>query len=185
MEYRSATADITRRRLLRLGLAGLCATAALPARGALVTAAPRRLAFDNLHTGERVSLVYWEDGGYVPDALAEIDRLLRDFRTGETIPMDRGLYDLLYTLRGGLGAGAPFQVISGYRSPRTNSALAQKGRGVARGSLHQYGQAIDIRIPGVRLGDLHKAARTLRLGGVGYYPRSNFVHIDTGRVRFW
>ena len=178
--------DKTRRQILRFGLAGLCTAAALPARAALTpAAAPRALAFENLHTGERASLVYWADGTYVPDALAEIDHLLRDFRTGETIRMERGLYDLLYALHGRFDSNAPFQVVSGYRSPRTNRALAAKSRGVAKGSLHQYGKAVDIRLPGVRLRDLRAAARSLRLGGVGYYPRSNFVHVDTGRVRYW
>jgi len=185
MEFRASSVDVARRHLLKLGLAGVCATAALPARASLYSGAPRKLALENLHTGERTSLIYWEDGGYVQEALVEIDHLLRDFRTGETARMDRGLYDLLHVLGEKLNTDAPFQVISGYRSPRTNRALAAKGRGVARGSLHQFGRAIDVRIPGVRLGDLRKAARALRLGGVGYYPRSNFVHVDTGRVRFW
>jgi len=177
--------EIDRRRVLRLGLAGLCSVVALPAQAALPSAVPRTLSFENLHTGERASTVYWADGGYVPGALAEIDHLLRDFRTGETIPMDRALYDLLHALRARLDSDAPLQVISGYRSPRTNLALARKGRGVARGSLHQYGMAVDVRIPGVRLRHLRAAARSLHRGGVGYYPRSNFVHIDTGRVRYW
>ena len=125
METRWTIDAKDRRRVLRLGLAGLCASVALPARAALVApTAPRALSFEHLHTGERAALVYWVDGAYIPGALAEIDHVLRDFRTGEAIPMDRTLYDLLHALSGRLDSHAPFQVISGYRSPRTNAALA-------------------------------------------------------------
>lgn len=177
--------DSTRRRVLRLGMAGLCAVASLPARAALTQAAPRGLSFEHLHTDERASLVYWADGAYLPGALDELDFLLRDFRTGEAFRMETALYDLLHALKRRLATEAPFQVISAYRSPRTNRALARKSRAVSYNSLHQYGMAIDVRVPGVRLSDLRRAARSLGLGGVGYYPRSNFVHVDTGRVRFW
>lgn len=175
-----------RRRILRFGLAGLCATVALPAWGAPIVPAVRRsLSFEHLHTGERASVEYWADGAYVPGALAEIDHVLRDFRTGEAISMDRTLYDLLHALRVRLDTDTPFQVISGYRSSRTNEALARKSRGVSRRSLHLFGKAIDVRIPGIPLKEYRKAALSLRMGGVGYYPRSNFLHVDTGRVRFW
>ena len=181
MENCRSIDGVARRRVLRLGVGGLCSALAWPARAAR----PRALLFEHLHTGERVSLVYWADGVYLDGALGELDVLLRDFRTDQAVRMDRALYDQLHALGRRLGSEAPFQVISGYRSPHTNAALARNSRGVARKSLHQYGMAIDLRLPGVRLGDLRRAAHSLRQGGVGYYPRSNFVHIDTGRVRFW
>ncbi|MEE8334718.1 MAG: DUF882 domain-containing protein [Alphaproteobacteria bacterium] len=185
MGIRYTLDDSTRRRVLRLGVAGLCVAASLPARAALTQGAPRRLSFEHLHTGDRASLVYWADGAYLPGALDEMDILLRDFRTDEAIRMEAALYDLLHALKIRLATEAPFQVISGYRSPRTNRVLARRSRGVAFNSLHQYGMAIDVRVPGVRLRDLRGAARSLGLGGVGYYPRSDFIHVDTGRVRFW
>ncbi len=185
MGIRRSLDDSARRRVLRLGVAGLCAAASLPARAAPTQASPRRLSFEHLHTGDRASLVYWADGAYLPGALDQLDFLLRDFRTHEAIRMETALYDLLHALRRRLATEAPFQVISAYRSPRTNRALARQGRGVSVASLHQYGMAIDLRVPGVRLSALRRAARSLGLGGVGYYPRANFIHVDTGRVRFW
>ncbi|MCP5367202.1 MAG: DUF882 domain-containing protein [Hyphomicrobiales bacterium] len=160
--------------------------AAAPARPRPAAAAgDRTLAYLNLHTGEKVTATYWADGAYLDDGLGEMDRVLRDFRTGEVTDMDRRLYDLLHALRRRLDTDAPFHVISGYRSPRTNAALAQAGGGVAKRSLHMRGMAIDIRVPGRSLKALHRAARSLRGGGVGLYPRSNFVHVDVGRVRYW
>lgn len=155
-----------------------------PARAA-IPSAPRALSFLNLHTGERLATSYWARGRYVPGACRALDRLLRDHRTGEVAEISPKLFDLLYALRGRLGTDAPFEVISAYRSPRTNAMLAQASGGVARRSLHMDGLAIDIRVPGVPLAELHKAAVDLRGGGVGYYPRSNFVHVDVGRVRYW
>jgi len=150
-------------------------------------AVPERVAsFDNLHTGETLRTVYWAEGGYVPEALREIDHVLRDFRTDEVLSIDPALIDLLFALRREMGSTAAFGVISGYRSPATNARLQRNGGGgVATRSLHMVGKAIDIRLPGRRLRDLREAALGLRGGGVGYYPRSNFVHVDTGRVRFW
>jgi len=110
---------------------------------------------------------------------------MRDFRTGDTIGMDVGLMDILYRLRTALDSSQPFEIISAYRSPKTNAYLAARSSGVAKHSYHTKGMAIDIRLPGRQLRDVRRAALDLRLGGVGYYPRSNFVHVDTGRVRFW
>ena len=145
------------------------------------------LSFFNTHTGERLESAYCCNGQYQPEALARIDFILRDFRTNEVKPIDPQLLDLLHELHGTLGVDQPFHIISGYRSPHTNAMLQGRGgdSGVASGSLHMAGKAIDIRVPGVPLEQLRAAARSLKLGGVGFYPGSNFVHVDTGRVRFW
>jgi uncharacterized protein YcbK (DUF882 family) len=145
----------------------------------------RVLAFSHTHTGERLSVEYCTGGQYVPDAIAAINHLLRDFRTNEIHEIDPALLDLLAALAGVTQARTPFQVISAYRSPATNAMLRQKGEGVAAGSLHMVGQAIDFRVAGVRLPALRTAAVSLARGGVGYYPASDFVHVDTGRVRTW
>lgn len=175
----------SRRQFLGAGLAGAFATFSHGAFAALPAVGERRLAFANLHTGEKLSTVYWADGRYLGTELSRIDYLLRDFRTGDVAAMDPKLLDLLHALGRKLDSSAPFQVISGYRSPHTNALLRQRGGGVARRSLHMKAKAIDIRLPGCRLSDLRKAALSLRRGGVGYYPKSGFVHVDTGRVRFW
>lgn len=145
-----------------------------------------RLAFVNTHTGESLDVVYREGPRYLDDALAGIDRVLRDHRNGEVHEIDRALLDQLAQLRALLGVGKrPFHVISGYRSPRTNAMLAARSPGVATRSLHLQGRAIDIRLPGVELPAVHRAALSMQAGGVGYYARSDFVHLDTGRVRRW
>jgi uncharacterized protein YcbK (DUF882 family) len=145
----------------------------------------RILTFDHLHTGERLDVVYWADGHYQPGALRRINWLLRDFRTGEVHPIDPRLLDLLAALRQALRLRAPYQVVSGYRSPATNAWLASMSEGVATNSLHMQGQAIDITVPGRPLWAVRRVAMMLRGGGVGYYPRSNFIHLDVGRVRYW
>jgi uncharacterized protein YcbK (DUF882 family) len=146
---------------------------------------PRSLGFRNLHTGETIDVTYRTDGQLDRGALREIDWVLRDFRTGEARPIDRRLLDLLWRLRSVLDTTEPYEVISGYRSSATNTMLRRAGRGVARGSLHTRAMAIDVRVPGQALSALRDAALALRLGGVGYYPSSGFVHVDVGRVRFW
>lgn len=148
----------------------------------------RTLSFFNTHTGERLKTTYCCDGRYEPEALKALNHILRDFRADEVKPIDPKLFDLLHELSGTLETDSPYHIISGYRSPHTNSVLRAKGganTGVASRSLHMVGKAIDIRVPGVKLDHLRGAARSLKLGGVGYYPSSNFVHVDTGRVRFW
>jgi uncharacterized protein YcbK (DUF882 family) len=147
--------------------------------------APRALNFVHTHTSERLNVEYYTSGEYLPDALAAVNHFLRDFRTGDVHPIDQGLLDLLHQIAGTTGSARPFQVISGYRSPATNEALRQHSDGVASGSLHMRGQAIDIRLADVPLPKLRAAARALRAGGVGYYPASDFVHVDVGRVRTW
>jgi uncharacterized protein YcbK (DUF882 family) len=145
----------------------------------------RSLSFENTHTGEILQAIYWSDGAYRPDALSGINRILRDHRSGEVKEIDTKLLDLLHSIRERLGSCEPFHVISGYRSPATNAMLRRKGRRVAAGSLHTAGRAIDVRLPGTLLGDLRAAARAIGAGGVGFYPSSDFVHVDTGRVREW
>jgi uncharacterized protein YcbK (DUF882 family) len=179
----------TRRRdLLKHGLA-LAGAGAATAAGLPVLAFPepdvRRLAFANPHTGETLDAAYWEGGAYVPDALAAVNHLLRDFRTGEVHPIEPTLLDLLVSLSGQTGVPAPYQVISGYRSPATNAMLHAESGQVAVKSLHMEGKAIDIRIEGMDLGYLRQAALSLSAGGVGYYPVSGFVHVDVGDVRRW
>jgi len=163
------------------GFASALAKPALAVTGAQV----RSLALNNLHTGERLKVDYWVEGDYVPDALESVNRVLRDFRTGSIYPIERSLLDLLSNLRQRLDSRAELHVISGYRSPVTNAKLHEASSGVAKNSLHMKGMAIDIRIPGCELSDLRRAALSLHAGGVGYYPKSNFVHVDVGRMRTW
>ena len=148
-------------------------------------AGPRSLSLLNLHTGERLTATYFEGGDYVADALAAMNRVLRDFRTGEVHPIAPGLLDLVSALQGRLDSTQTVQVISGYRSPHTNALLHERSEGVATHSLHMVGEAMDIRIPGVELAQLRDAALGLQRGGVGFYPASDFVHVDVGRVRRW
>jgi uncharacterized protein YcbK (DUF882 family) len=178
----------TRRDFLRTGLTAAWALAIPGAAWTGLRVPDRRvrsLSFYNLHTGESLKAVYYENGGYVAGALKEIDYVLRDFRANEVKPIDPRLLDLLVALHDRLGTTAPYHVISGYRSPKTNAMLHAYSEGVAAHSLHIDGRAIDIRVPGRNLSTLHDAALALRAGGVGYYPHSDFVHVDTGRVRHW
>ena len=145
----------------------------------------RRLAFDNLHTGEKLDVAYWENGAYVPDALTAVNHVLRDHRNNEVHSIDPYLLDLLTALSRRVDAGPRFEVISGYRSPETNALLHAESSEVAKASLHTVGMAIDIRMTDRSLAYLHTAALSLDLGGVGYYPTSDFVHVDVGRVRQW
>jgi uncharacterized protein YcbK (DUF882 family) len=145
----------------------------------------RSLAFTHTHTGERLSVTFAHGETYIPAALGALNHLLRDFRNDAEHPIDPGLFDQLHALAAVTKSQAPFQIISGYRSPATNAQLRKASDGVASKSLHLAGQAIDIRLADVPLADLREAALSLRAGGVGYYPSSDFVHVDTGRVRRW
>jgi uncharacterized protein YcbK (DUF882 family) len=146
----------------------------------------RRLALSHTHTGERIELVYAVGGSFVPEAMGSLNRFLRDHYSGEVGAIDPQLFDLLHVVQRTLGSGRAYEVISGYRCPSTNDTLRQtRGGGVARHSLHMEGRAVDVRLPGVPLADLRDAALSLRAGGVGFYPREQFVHLDTGRVRSW
>ena len=191
-EARMTRSNLDRRTFLGIGAAA-AALALAPARalasvGTAAKAPERALSFFNTHTGERLKAAYCCGGVYQPDALEDINYILRDFRANEIKAIDTRVLDLLYELHGTLETDQPFHVISGYRSPATNSLLRKLGGadpGVASRSLHMVGQAIDIRVPGVKLDRLRSAARSLKIGGVGYYPSSNFVHVDVGRVRYW
>jgi uncharacterized protein YcbK (DUF882 family) len=139
----------------------------------------------HLHTHEALSVVYFAEGAYRAAAREQLDHHLRDHRTGEAKPIDPRLLDLLHTLRIETAAREPYQVISGYRSPATNAMLQQKGRSVGTRSYHMKGMAIDVRLADVESRRLREAALDLRRGGVGYYEKSDFVHVDVGPVRFW
>lgn len=145
----------------------------------------RALSFRHTHTDERLRIVYFERGKYVPDSLARIDRLLRDFRTGDVHAIEPRLLDTVFALGAACGGGT-FEIISGFRSSRTNAMLQSTGGGgVARHSLHMDGRAIDVRLVGFDTARLRDAAIALGRGGVGYYRASDFVHLDTGRPRTW
>jgi uncharacterized protein YcbK (DUF882 family) len=146
---------------------------------------PRALSMYNGHTGESLRTVYFENGDYVPGALTEVNYFFRDFRANEIKPIDPNLLDLLHDIHTELDTTQPFNLVSGYRSAATNAWLASQGEGVARHSMHIEGRASDINVAGRQLSFLQRIALALHLGGVGYYPRSGFVHVDTGRVRRW
>lgn len=175
-----------RRKLLKLGMA-FAMVGARPAVAAFNQdhEVVRKLAFFNLHTGESLKTEYWAEGDYLPEALSGINHILRDYRNNRVLPIEPRLIDLMYGLRKVIGTTQPLQIISGYRSAETNAILAARSDGVARSSLHMQGKAIDLHIEGVELDHLRRAAVALQGGGVGYYPGSNFVHVDIGRVRTW
>jgi uncharacterized protein YcbK (DUF882 family) len=180
---------INRRRFLKTSI-GACALSALPlaislSHAKILQPMERKLAFHNFHTGERIQSVYWAEGQYIPEALQSIRNILRDHRTGDLHKMDTELFNLLHRLQNLMNANQEFHVISAYRSPKTNAMLAGRSDGVAKQSWHTQGKAIDIRLPGHKLADLRAAALSLIAGGVGYYPKSDFIHIDTGHTRSW
>lgn len=146
----------------------------------------RRLRFFHTHTGERIDIVYRRGNDYLPEALSQLDHFLRDHRTGEVHRYDPRLFDLLSDLTSAIGRPeAEINVVCGYRSPWSNEYLRTHTSGVAKHSLHMEAEAIDIRLPGVKTFDFRNAALALARGGVGYYPQSNFIHVDVGRVRRW
>ncbi len=179
---------VGRRRVMAFGLGAAALAIASPLKGALAALPPagvRTLALVSTHTDEKISATYWRNGVYDKGALKDINYLLRDFRTGDVAAIDPGLLDLLVELHHRAGSRKPFHVISGYRSPKTNALLASASDGVAKRSLHMDGKAIDIRLHDVALSDLRQTALGMKAGGVGYYKKSDFIHVDTGRVRQW
>lgn len=178
-------ARASRRRFLQLGL-GTTAGLAMPSAFANILKQPeRKLALLNLHTGESLNATYWAEGQYQTSELHAISRVLRDHRSGDAHEMDNNLIDFLNILHHKMDGKKAFHVISGYRSPKSNAQLRSNSSGVAKKSLHMQGKAIDIRLPGRDLSALRTAALSLQTGGVGYYPKSDFIHVDTGRVRQW
>ena len=173
------------RRSFVVALAAAVPVLAAPRRLLAASPSARALSLTHTHTGERLAVEYFSGGSYLRNALASFDHFLRDFRTGDVHAIDPGLLDLLHDLTDLTGTTRPFQVISGYRSPATNEILRHRSEGVAGGSLHMKGLAIDIRLADGPLAMLRKAALASGRGGVGYYPASDFVHVDTGRVRTW
>ena len=172
------------RRILSFGILTLPFTA----RAFATTAGrktQRELSFYHTHTDDRLSIIYHDGEAYISPALHKINQFLGDFRTGEVHDIDTRLLDALYLLQQKTGAENNYEVISGYRSPKTNSKLRSKSSGVAKRSLHMQGKAIDIRLKGVNTKTLRDTAIAMKLGGVGYYRRSDFIHLDTGRVRYW
>jgi uncharacterized protein YcbK (DUF882 family) len=145
----------------------------------------RSLSLFNPHTKEGFEGIYWCDGDYVSNALNNINHIMRDIRTDDVKPIDTHLLDLIFSMSIKLKPEAPFRVISGYRSQKTNTLLRKRGNGAAKKSYHIKGQAVDIRLPGYRTSVLRRSAYELKKGGVGYYPKRRFVHIDVGPVRYW
>ena len=185
---------LNRRDLLKTGLSGMLGILPLLVLGSLPAQASTfatsksdafNITFRNQHTGETFSGPYRVGGKYLPDAFEQINSVLRDFRTGEVFPVDPRIIDILYMSHRKAGTAQPFEVLSGYRSPRTNNMLQRVSEGVAQHSLHLTGQAVDVRLPGYSTKKLRNIAVSIRSGGVGYYPESNFVHMDTGKVRTW
>ena len=188
----AAVSSASRRTFLRRGAAGVALAAGGTAGGAASGAAPtgaltsrRRLNLVNTHTWERLDVVYFTRGMYIDESMTAISHLMRDHRAGEECAMDRVLFDSLSRLHASLDTEEPLHLLSGYRTPETNAKLRQRSKGVARFSLHMEGRAADIYVPGVPTRTLQQAALAMQAGGVGYYGRSGFVHIDTGRVRNW
>jgi uncharacterized protein YcbK (DUF882 family) len=198
VEDEQRSAALSRRRLLGLGVVGTIGLVATPAWARSFEWGERRMswtrpkmvveravALRHRHTDETLHTVYYANGRYIPSALKDVNWLLRDFRSDEVKEIDPRLLDLLYAVSQRLETTQPFDVYSAYRSPATNARLRREGWGVARNSLHMQGMAIDIGLPGRESRHIANCALSLQRGGVGFYRRSNFVHLDVGEVRTW
>lgn len=177
----------SRRDFIKIGT-GLLSTCLLPSAGWSALAPNdfyRTISLFNTHTKEELVTCYYKNGAYCPDAMERINHILRDHRTGDIKAIDPRLMDLLNSVNHQLDYNAPFHILSGYRSPKTNDRLRKKKSGVAKSSYHVLGRAIDIRLPGCDTRLLRRACFDLKMGGVGYYPRYGFVHVDTGSFRTW
>lgn len=174
---------LSRRRLLGGAVALTAVGLGNPAPA--ISYAPRSISLYNVHTSEWLRTVYWADGHYIREAVRDINWILRDHHTDEMRPMDAGVLDVLGMVRERLDTGDPFLVVSGYRSPTTNTSMYLHGEGVAKHSYHIKGMAVDLRVESRSLAQLRDAAMSLECGGVGYYPRSDFVHVDCGPIRHW
>jgi uncharacterized protein YcbK (DUF882 family) len=173
---------LTRRNFIAAGLGTAASLTLLPSAEA---GTARALSFYHTHTRKRLHVTYANGDAHIPSALEEITYFLRDFRTGDQHPIDPLLLDVLFGLRQKAGGKGTYEIISAYRSPNTNTMLRDRGGAVAQRSLHMDGKAIDVRLPGVPTKRLRELALGMQAGGVGYYQRSDFIHVDTGRVRFW
>lgn len=178
--------ELGRRGFLKWTVGGLGALALGPQLLQAAVLRDRSLFFYSPLTGQTIRRVYWTPrDGYIREAITEISWALRDHRNDQVKSFDVKVLDQLYALQLQMRLREPIHVISAYRSPTTNVQLRQRNRRVARNSYHVQAMALDVRIPDGRISDLCRAARSLGAGGVGYYPRSNFVHIDSGPVRYW
>lgn len=176
---------MNRRRFLRtLALGSAAFALGVPAISSAASDA-RHIAFFHTHTNEHLDVCYFANGKYRSSALKAINTIFRDHRTGAVHTIDPALIDLIWAVRGKKAATESVHIISGFRSRETNQTLRKKSTKVARKSFHMAGKAADIRIPGRSLASLRRQALALKCGGVGYYPDSNFVHLDTGRFRYW
>ena len=177
---------ITRRDLLAIGMVTAASTIfPFKALASEKKSSQKELFLYNVYTHENLNAVYWKDGMYLPDELARINHIFRDIRSGKEKEININLLDLLFDVKEQLKSKEPFHVMSGYRTPKSNAMLSKRKKGVSKNSLHMYGKAVDISMPGYSLRDIRKAAMNLRAGGVGYYPRSKFLHLDVGEVRYW
>ena len=177
---------ISRRDLLALGLV-TAASAVFPFNVAASekVSSQKELSFYNVYTHENLKAVYWKDGMYLPEGLATINHIFRDSRTGREREININLLDLLFEVKEHMKSKEPYHIISGYRTPKSNAILGKRNKGVAKNSLHMYGKAVDISMPGYSLRGIRKVAMKLKSGGIGYYPRSKFLHLDVGEVRYW
>jgi uncharacterized protein YcbK (DUF882 family) len=173
-----------RRSVLKILFSTSIASLFLPAKKVLALD-EKRLSFYHTHTNKKLEVTYSRGGEYIGSALTEINNFLADFRTGDVTSIDPTLLDFIYDIRESLGSSGTFEVISAYRSPQTNEMLRDRSGGVAKNSQHLLGKAIDVRLDDVDLPKLRDVALAMQRGGVGYYEKSNFVHVDTGRVRRW
>ena len=187
--YDDMKSGLDRRDVLKMGLVGALASATPLLLPSSVEAAGNanawRARFKHAHTGETFDGVYRVGNKYLPEAFERMNYVLRDHRTGEVFPMDPHVIDILSMVHRKTGKREPIKIFSGYRSPKTNSGLRKTSSGVAKNSFHMYGQALDMHMDSYSTASLRKIAKSLRAGGVGYYPRSKFVHVDTGTVRSW
>jgi len=182
----TALTYVDRRAALKIVSGASLSGLLLPASRAFA-ATEKQLSFYHTHTRLALDVTYAREGRYVDSALSKINNFLSDFRTHDSIPIDTDLLDLIYDIHESLGSGGRYQVISAYRSPKTNEMLRTRASdsGVAKNSQHLLGKAIDVRLDDVKLSKLRDAALAMQRGGVGYYANSDFVHIDTGAVRHW
>jgi uncharacterized protein YcbK (DUF882 family) len=194
-QTKGVSAFETRRKFLGFGVIATAAVAVTTISNPVCAAAfqgrddrfdgARKISFRNSHTGETFSGVYRVGDKYLPDAFERINIVLRDFRSNELFPIDPRAIDIIYSVHQMTDRVDPYEILSGYRCPKTNAGLRKHGEGVAKNSLHMTGQAIDLRLPGFNTKQIRNIAVSLKAGGVGYYPKSDFVHMDTGDVRIW